>query len=470
MPDSWSSPHRGPYPDLVGAADIRERLSSVFAGKRIIIAAEVAAPAVALVGQLRELGVEQIMVVAATEGVGPLPEEVDLYLTRTSGSSVMDGIRSFSHSLNRADPSLVDAVDAFDPDGTAWALAPPFGLDGPFIGRRTYGARHPAWIALEDKITVDALWDRAGVARAPSQVVEVASAAAAHHSLATDVGTVWVADNSQGWHGGGEYVRWVREEADVPPSVEWFGARAARVRVMPFLDGVPCSIHGYVTPAGEAVFRPVEMLIARRSRPSGFLYMGYATTWDPPGWIREDMRSAARRVARTLAQSVGYRGAFSIDGVATVDGFRPTELNPRLSPGFGIQAATVDGLMAGLLTRALIEGDVPVDPEWLEHTVVESADANRIARMGLPVIEQIEPTTLHVAVESGTLRCVDEPADGNLEVGSAISGSYVALRLDPGVIPPGASMAPFAVAGARLAAEQWGFDLPDIEPAPNVTG
>ncbi len=446
----------------------RERLASVFAGRRVIVVVESAAPAAALVGQLRELGVGRIMVVAATEGVGALPEEVFLHFVRTSASSLMDGIRAFSRSLHIPDPALVEAVDAFDPDGVAWALAPPFGLDGPFLGRRTYGARHPGWIALEDKMTVDGLWDRAGIPRAPAEIVEVSGAEVAHRRLAGAGGTVWVADNREGWHGGAEYVRWVRDDADVPASVEWFGAHAGRVRVMPFLDGIPCSIHGYVTGAGEAVFRPVEMLIARRKHPSGFLYLGFATTWDPPGWVRDEMRSAAREVARTLDRSVSYRGPFSIDGVATTDGFRPTELNPRLSPGFGIQAATVDGLMAGLLTRALIEGDVSVDAEWLESTVVESADANRIARMGLPVIEQVEPAMLHLEVVSGRLRPVDEPADGKLEVGSTISGSYVGMTLDPGVIPSGASMAPYAIDGARLAADRWGFGLGDIEPAPDV--
>ena len=45
------------------------------------------------------------------------------------------------------------------------------------VGRPLVAHRRPEWVALEDKTTVDALLDRAGVARAPSVVVAVAEAA-----------------------------------------------------------------------------------------------------------------------------------------------------------------------------------------------------------------------------------------------------------------------------------------------------
>ena len=48
------------------------------------------------------------------------------------------------------------------------------------------------------------------------------------------------------------------------------------------------------------------------------------------------MREAARRVGAVLRDEVAYRGAFTLDGVATVDGFRPTELNPRFGAGLGV--------------------------------------------------------------------------------------------------------------------------------------
>jgi hypothetical protein len=41
------------------------------------------------------------------------------------------------------------------------------------------------------------------------------------------------------------------------------------------------------------------------------------------------------------------------------------------------------------------------------------------------------------------------------------------MKLDPERIAPGPSVAPLAVAAANLAARLWGFEMPDLEPAPD---
>ena len=87
--------------------------------------------------------------------------------------------------------------------------------------------------------------------------------AAATRELAGPLGAVWSGDASEGFNGGGDYVRWVRDERDQAEAVAWFLPRCDRVRVMPFLDGVPCSIHGLVLPDGTVAFRPVEISILR---------------------------------------------------------------------------------------------------------------------------------------------------------------------------------------------------------------
>jgi hypothetical protein len=277
-----------------------------------------------------------------------------------------------------------------------------------------------------------------------------------------------VADNTTGWHGGGEYARWITAPAAFDEALMWFGARANEVRVMPFLDGIPCSIHGFVSRSGIAAFRPVEMLIAR-TEPAGFFYMGFATTWDPPEPVRNEMRSAARSVARLLAAEVGYLGPFSIDGVATADGFRPTELNPRLSPGLGVQASTVEGLALGCATRAMIEGDLDIDAGWLEDLVVHSADAIRIATCNMIAPESTVPDRREVSVRGrSVIEAGEEKPDGVLETGPAAAGSYTRLTLEADAIPKGESMAPYAVSAARLAAEIWDLTVPVLSPAPDV--
>jgi hypothetical protein len=83
------------------------------------------------------------------------------------------------------------------------------------------------------------------------------------------------------------------------------------------------------------------------------------------------MRAIVRRVGAHLQAAHGYRGAFGIDGVLTADGFRPTELNTRMSAGATtvsevdrrfftlLQANLVAGVDTGL-TAADVEGLVPL--------------------------------------------------------------------------------------------------------------
>ncbi len=111
---------------------------------------------------------------------------------------------------------------------------------------------------------------------------------------------------------------------------------------MPFLDGVATSVHGIVLPDGIAALRPVELVTLRQGH--ALRYSGCATFWDPPAAVREEMREAARRVGGRLRDEVGFRGAFTLDGVATADGFRPTELNPRFGAGLGVITRGLEGL------------------------------------------------------------------------------------------------------------------------------
>src|SRR5690606_4075064 len=108
---------------------------------------------------------------------------------------------------------------------------------------------------------------------------------------------------------------------------EFLAEEAHRVRVMPFLDGIPCSIHGIVFDDAVSVLRPCEMVALRRPGRSDLYYAGMGSTWDPPAAARADMRALCRRVGEHLRRTVGYRGVFTVDGVLTRDGFRPTELN-----------------------------------------------------------------------------------------------------------------------------------------------
>jgi hypothetical protein len=121
------------------------------------------------------------------------------------------------------------------------------------------------------------------------------------------------------------------------------------------------------------------MLVLRRTDRTGFVYGGMANYWDPPKTLRETMRSAARAVGEHLIERVGYRGPYGIDGVLTSAGFRPTELNPRATAGH-VMPVYAAGLMAETMARAELAGDLEVDAQWLEETLLTAGDSQRGGR------------------------------------------------------------------------------------------
>jgi hypothetical protein len=448
---------------------VNTRIAEFHHGKKWILLPDAAAGAATLVEQLNEWGAAGLMIIAAVEGVGELPNVDRIHYTRTSGDTVMQGIRAYLRSVEHPSALTLGSVEAFDPDQKAMVLGGGFSRLDTLAGRPVYGARPGAWGALEDKTTVDRLWDEAGVRRAPSVVVTVGKAVAASISLDFENGSVWAADNTEGWHGGGEYVRWVRNAGDAAAAVEWFSAHAATVRVMPFLDGIPCSIHGFVTGDGVAVFLPVEMMILRHASKSEFIYAQAANFWDPPPGVREEMRTAARRIGELLQDRHGYLGAFGVDGVCTRDGFLPTELNPRRSIGHGLQSTVAD-LSLGSMERMMIEGDLNVAARDLEETMVAAASTSRRGGMLLPLTKAYKSAETGIRFESGRALAVDADGecDAKMEIGSASMGSIVILQFDPERTPIGPSVAPKAVMAIDLARELWGVEMPPLKAAPDL--
>src|SRR5262249_48950176 len=180
----------------------------------------------------------------------------------------------------------------------------------------------------------------------------------------------------KGMHGGAGGLRWPRDDAELAEAADSLRAISDRVRVMPFLEGIPCSIHGIVFPDHVVTVRPVEMVTLRQ--PPRLRYCGAATFWDPPPQRRTEMREVARRVGETLRETIAYRGAFTIAGVMTEEGFLPTELNPRFGAGLGVIGRAIPELPLGLLQRAIVEGlELDYRPADLEEVLLAGADEHR---------------------------------------------------------------------------------------------
>jgi hypothetical protein len=459
----------------------RSELTSIFRDKRIIVVGGPVAGLAPLAVQLRELGAERPFIIGSSLGTGDLPTEdqADWVSLEVSAGSALQAIHHYEDQLTHLPDVVRRRLDAYDPSRSAIALGAIVLGDVPSVaGRPRYAARPRSWAALEDKVTIDELWDAIEVPRAASEIVPAVETPLREASARLDdgLGTVWAADARDGITGGAEELRWIRSDDDVQPAVAHFSTRCDRVRVMPFLNGIPCSIHGIVLPDGVAVFRPAELIVLRR--PIGadgacrFCYAGVATFWDPPPADREQMREVARIAARALATRVGFRGAFTIDGVLTERGFLPTELNPRVGAGLGVLGRSVPGLPLVLLALAAQAGEtLDFRPAELEQLVVTGADARRAGGGWLAVSgsgRRPETRRWPLVETNGGYRvsAEGEPEHAELVVGPSDVGSFVRFTPDPSRIRPGVSIASRVVHAFELADRLVGTAIGGLEAAP----
>lgn len=423
-------------------------IASLYENGRWLVALEHAAGATPTVEYLQEIGAAEPFVLAGVRGGGRLPEVDHMeVLGLDMGSSILDASRAFEEALKNLPYPVQVKLDAWDPDKKAKVLGAFFAAGNPVAGREYFGARPTSWQELEDKTVIDALWDEIGIARAPFEVVpaNLDALTKAASRLSEGHGTIQVADNLEGFNGGASHLRWVRHEADQEEAAEFFSEHAGEVRIMPFLEGVPCSIHGIVFDDYVAVLRPMEMVVFRRPESSKLKYMRAASFWDPAPEDREYMRSAARKVGEHLSEKLSYRGAFTIDGVMTEKGFRPTELNPRYGAALGVLLSPLNLSLTTLLMHfALVEG---VEADWrpreFEELVLQYADRNRAGRLGCGTPNECDEHELFVARVEDSWQDVEEGEhQARVKIDPDESGARVNIFLHPDRTPKGPHVAP----------------------------
>ena len=438
-------------------------MREVFEGRRVIIVGSVAAAWVDHVERLRSLGIEDFLIIA-TEGrsVGAVPDVPTVEIEPPAHLSFMDRMHHSNELVGEPTPEICAALADFDPQRTAMVLGS-FLNEAPEVdGRQVLAYRRPEWVALEDKVVIDEFWDAAGVPRQPSVVVPLAEANGATAEIDGGAGTVWSADAREGYHGGGTRTFWVADETSRCRAIEALRPVCDAVRVMPFVDGVPCSIHGIVLPDGVVSLRPVEMVTLRRG--TDLVYAGCATFWDPPPDVREAMRDSVRRAGEHLRRTVGFRGTFTIDGVVAADGFWPTEMNPRFGAGI-MTIARAGGRLPMLLLNDLIVGgyDLRRSAAELEAELVQMADENRGGGTWIPgATPTVSTDGSDVVEQAGVWRWA---ADGEPVAGTVVSGAgFVRCTYAADTVPVGPSTQARAASFWRFADAELGTEVGTLAP------
>jgi hypothetical protein len=251
----------------------------------------------------------------------------------------------------------------------------------------------------------------------------------------------------------------------------FFQASCHVVRVMPFLEGIPCSIHGCVFSGSTLVLRPCEMIVFRQPGSTVLHYGRAASFWDPPDADRITMRDVARRAGEHLRTTLGYRGVFTVDGVLSREGFLPTELNPRFGAALGILTSKVD-LSLVLLNLAVVEGEaVDWHPADLERCLLEAADRNR-AGGGASFTKVVQTENQSAALtwtENGFHIAVEgEAVDANAMLGPSPMGGWARIELVSERTPVGSSVAPRIASALAAVDAHWKLGIGALEPAVDV--
>jgi hypothetical protein len=438
----------------------RQQLRERFASRRVIVVGGPVDRLTPLARDLLDLGADRPLIIGSSIGSAALPteEEADWMSLEVAATSLLEARRVYENQLFHLPDAARQRLDAWDPERRAIAMGKILLGEVPQVGGRPrYGARPKSWSALEDRTAVDGLWDALGIPHAPFAILPPDEAVLRREGARLDqgLGTVWAPDARDGASSGMDAIRWVRNDRDLRRAMEFFPTRCERLRVTPFLEGIPCSLHGIVTPDGVAVFRPVELLILRNVDESELHYAGTATYWDPPDADRASMREIARRIGEAIAERDGFRGAFAVDGVLTESGFLPTDLEPRISTGLTLLDDALPELPLTLLAIVAQAGEsLEYRPEELEGLVVAAADARRAGSAYVVVSRRHqERRSVAVVEQAGAYRPAtrDDVPDGEIAVGPSEVGGFVKFVPVAERVPSGAAFAPRAASALAVA-------------------
>ncbi|MFZ4585952.1 MAG: hypothetical protein ACOYNI_12080 [Acidimicrobiia bacterium] len=342
--------------------------------------------------EIRSLGLPTPLVVTSPGTWGAAPAD-DLYVEtqeeiavdRPGGTVEPDWQRALAHPA----PEVQAALDAHDPAHQA-VVMPYFHRKSAAIGDRPfYGQRPDAAAALEGKPVASRWLDEIGVSQpGPWTTAPVARFALEQlfnfYRATKHEGVIVSGDGRGGVPAGGRLTFASKfDDASIDRIIERLGPECDALRVAPFVEGQTIAVHGFVTDHGAAVFDPVEVM-GLRFDPGKFFCAGWNTAYQLDPIRLEQARSAFQRVADGMAHDFGYRGALTLDMIATERGIVVNDVNPRPGGGFRWVSELAPELPANLLHYVLAEGQgTDVHPETLEAIVADARAQRSFAQADL---------------------------------------------------------------------------------------
>ncbi|WP_409074180.1 hypothetical protein [Micromonospora chalcea] len=354
-----------------------------------------------------------------------------------------------------SDSPLTRLVEEFDPAEQALLLVTDPLDPREFGARRSLGQKHPSWELFEHKSVVDTLWDTIGLERSESLVFDDPGALLRHDTLvATADVVVSVQPRGSTPSAGGEGVRRVTNAVEL-------SSGPFRVRAMPQLAGSPCRLHGLVLAETTVVFPPLELLVPLRLTDGTYLCAG---TWPIPTAGRGRLSELTRWIGDRLRERLAYRGGFSVDGILTAGGFRPTDLNTRITSAFETVPPPVR--VAVQVCAALARAEQPTwgAPVLELHADRVFGEADTLV-LRSPIVGDATHSTLPVSWDGQVLVAADQAdADGTLRIVTAARGTVLHAALRRARLPSALGAQAVAVAVFGAADRLFGTTFGPLEP------
>ncbi|WP_327279294.1 MULTISPECIES: hypothetical protein [unclassified Streptomyces] len=369
-------------------------------------------------------------------------------------------------------PALRAVLDGYDPDRTAVAVAETALAPDRIVGRPILDSGARWGEVFADHGAVDSLWARLGATRLPSVVVPADGEALerAHAKLDLGQGTVVFAAPQRPVLRAGGPVHRLHESRDAGPAARRLAPLGSRVRVVPYVRGVPCGIGGFVLPEGPVVLRPHEEIVLehRGELSSG----GCSGFYEPAQAERAELTGLAQAVGHELHRSFGYRGAFQLSGLLVGGSFLPWSLGLRLGAGHALLEGAWPDLSTALLHAALrAEPALRIAPDTVRALSEGGSAGNAIIMFDTPQppwpqgSPRTASRTLWLTREEAVVRPAGQQdrSNGCLVHTRVADAGKLLLVAGPTFAAAGRStdrlLGPAVAQSCQLAGSQWGMAL-----------